>query len=257
MILPVAFWSGLAGASPRLRAVRGGPDLSRILWIGAHPDDETLIAPLLGRQCVDGSASCAMLVATRGENGECGLPAGCSPDLGTVRSMEMQSAAALLHARLIQWSLPDVMQSVETAWPRDALVRQIADVIESERPTIVITFDPNHGSSCHPAHRFLGSIVVEATELVPNRPPAYFVETYYAVESGGFVFRNAVVAAPTITTFDATSTWHFLAEDVRTHQSQFTAAQADALEQLPPEQKRVHLMPASASTTARYDAICP
>src|SRR6266849_1264743 len=107
MILPVALCGVTAIASPRVRAVRTGADLSRILWIGAHPDDEALIAPLLGRQCVDGSSSCSLLVLTRGENGDCGLAGGCSPNLGAVRTMEMESAAALLRSRLIQWSYAD------------------------------------------------------------------------------------------------------------------------------------------------------
>ncbi|MGZ7039731.1 MAG: PIG-L family deacetylase [Thermoanaerobaculia bacterium] len=260
--LSVALCVVTAVASPRVRAARPGPDLARILWIGAHPDDETLIAPLLGHQCVDGSSSCALVVMTRGENGECALPGGCSPDLGAVRTMEMQSAAALFRARLTQWSFSDVMQSVDAIWSAEAgshdlLVRQIAAVMESERPTIVITFDPNHGSSCHAAHRAVGELVLEAAALVSNPPPVYLVETRDIVANGAFVFTNAVSSSPTITTYGEATSWHFLIEDVRTHASQFTPAQADALDALPSLQKQVYLMPASAMATARYDAICP
>lgn len=262
MILPLALWSGLAVAAPRIRAVRGGPDLSRILWIGAHPDDETLIAPLLGGACVDGASACALLVMTRGEDGVCGLPGGCWPDLGSVRTMEMQSAATLLRATLRQWSFADVMERVETVWSsaaggHDALVRQIADVMEIERPAIVITFDPNHGSSCHPAHAVVGLLVAEAVARIANPPSLYFLETFYTAENGGFVFRNAVASSRMMTTFDTVSAWRFLVDDVRTHASQFTSAQADALDQLPAQQKRVYLMPASASAGAQYNAICP
>lgn len=262
ILILLALSSHTAIASPHVRAARTGPDLSRILWIGAHPDDEALIAPVLGRQCVDGSSSCSLLVMTRGENGECGLAGGCSPDLGAVRTMEMASAAALLRSRLTQWSYSDLMQSVESVWSaqagtRDALVRRIAALIENERPTIVITFDPNHGSSCHPAHRVIGALTIEAAALVPNPPPVYLVETRYTVANGAFVFANAVSFSRTMTTFNAASAWHYLLEDVRTHASQFTAAQADALDELPAAQKQVYLMPASATAEAQYNAICP
>ena len=245
MILPVACCSVIAVASPRVRAVRRGPDLSRILWIGAHPDDEALIAPLLGKECVDGTSDCALLVVTRGENG----------GDGNVRAQEMVAAAALLHARLTQWTLPDVMQSVNEQWNRDALVAAIANVIESERPSTVMTLDPNHGSSCHPAHRALGSIVADAAAMTST--PVYFVETFYTIDSGGFVFRSAVNASSMLLRWDASATWHFLIEDVRAHASQFTAEQVDALATVPLEQRRVWLMPASAAATARYGAICP
>jgi LmbE family N-acetylglucosaminyl deacetylase len=154
------------------------------------------------------------------------------------------------------------MESVESLWSaeagtRDALVRQIASVIENERPAIVITFDPNHGSSCHPAHRVVGSLVIEAVALVPNPPPVYLLETRYTVADGAFVFANAVSFSRSMTTWNAAATWHFLTDDVRTHRSQFTAAQANAIDELPAAQKQVYVMPASATADAQYSAICP
>src|SRR5581483_2520023 len=133
------------------------PAPQRILWIGAHPDDETLLAPLLGRSCVEAGDACSLLVMTRGEGG--GDPA--------VRTVEMQRAAALFHADLVHWDFGDVGVDVQNVWSaeaggHDALLDRIASVITAEQPTIIYTFDPNHGSTCHTAHRALGSLVVEA-----------------------------------------------------------------------------------------------
>src|SRR5689334_7682364 len=83
------------------------PGVSSVLWIAAHPDDETLAAPLLSRLCLDEGLQCSFLVFTRGEKGACLLPGGCRPDLGTVRAAEMARAAKLFHAGLTLWSLPD------------------------------------------------------------------------------------------------------------------------------------------------------
>src|SRR5204863_829035 len=87
----------------RTRAVR---PLPRILWIGAHPDDEILISPLLGFHCVERGAQCVLLVMTRGEAGG---PA-------AVRAAEMQRAANLFHAALTHWAFADVMGDVDAAW---------------------------------------------------------------------------------------------------------------------------------------------
>src|SRR2546422_4479037 len=72
-------------ATGRVHAVRQAP-AARILWIGAHPDDETLVAPILGPACARQNAVCTLLVFTRGERGGCAIPSGCGPDLGSVRA---------------------------------------------------------------------------------------------------------------------------------------------------------------------------
>ena len=43
----------------------------RILWFGAHPDDELFFAPLLGRLHATRGARLHFVVATRGERGPC------------------------------------------------------------------------------------------------------------------------------------------------------------------------------------------
>jgi hypothetical protein len=60
----------LAGAGVRRRAV--SPSIlpaGHILFIGAHPDDEVVAAPLLGALCADAAATCSFLVLTKGEGG--------------------------------------------------------------------------------------------------------------------------------------------------------------------------------------------
>jgi len=50
------------GADPLVEALAG----KRVLWVGAHPDDESTVAPLLGEACRERGARCSFLVATRG-----------------------------------------------------------------------------------------------------------------------------------------------------------------------------------------------
>src|ERR1051326_6203195 len=97
-------------AAQKNRAARV-PNLSRILVVTAHPDDESLFAPILGAYC-GVMSECTLLVMTHGENGPCVLAGGCGPDLGATRASELTAAAALLHTRLVLWTLPDVMTNV-------------------------------------------------------------------------------------------------------------------------------------------------
>ena len=216
----------------RQHAVRHPPE--RILWIGAHPDDEAYVAPLLGTSCVEGTGRCSLLVMTRGEGG--GDP--------VVRTGEMERAAALFRAHLHLWTLSDVGTDVDTIWSAESggheeLLSHIESIINSEKPTVIYTFDPNHGSTCHPAHREVGALVIEAAERFGSAAPrVLLVETTVDFLPDDFVFRSAT---PDAIAVDATQTWHYLVEDAATHASQFTIEQIEALRRTPAEQRRVFL----------------
>jgi LmbE family N-acetylglucosaminyl deacetylase len=194
----------------------------RILWIGAHPDDESLVAPLLGHACVEAGDLCSMVVMTRGEAS--GDPA--------VRSNEMQRAADLFRAHLALWDFADVMADVDATWSAQAgghgaLVDQLLAAIIQEHPSVIYTFDPNHGSSCHPAHRETGALVIEAVARLGSAAPRLiFVETTITYLPDGFVFGSAT---PDAVAIDARPTWHFLVDDIAIHASQFTNSQLEAL----------------------------
>jgi LmbE family N-acetylglucosaminyl deacetylase len=227
-------------AAARVRAVR---PTERTLWIGAHPDDESLVAPILG---LDGSP--AMLVLTHGERGDCLLPAGCGGDLGALRAAEMTRAAEMFHAHLTLWTFSDVMADVDATWSAEAgshaeLMHRIEAVIAAERPTVIYTFDPNHGSTCHPAHRAVGALVLEAAAQSGIR--VVLVETVVTFLSNAFVFQGAT---PEAQSFDATSTWDYLVRDIETHVSQFTPEQVESLRNTPAGQRRVWVASVPAQT---------
>lgn len=214
----------------------------RILWIGAHPDDESLVAPLLGPACVERHDACSMIVMTRGAAG--GDPA--------VRATEMQRAAGLFHAHLEQWDFADVMSAVDPAWSAEAgghemLVNRMAAAIVAENPSVIYTFDPDHGSSCHAAHREVGALVIEALARIgPAAPDVIFVETLITYLPDAFAFSSAT---PDAVAFDARSSWHYLVDDVAIHADQFTAAQVDALRNIPDSQRTVFLAATPAQTS--------
>lgn len=220
----------------RSRAVR--PPV-RLLWIGAHPDDEALVAPILGAACVERINDCAILVLTSGSQ---------------VRSAEVQRAAAALHAQVTQWDLPDVFD-VSQWGDRAALVSKLASYIVSESPAVIYTFDPRHGSSCHPAHREAGQLTLDAVAtLGTHPPPVILLETLIVRDAESRItgFSPATASASVI---DATSTWHYLVDDAAIHESQFDAEQITLLQAIPADQRRVWLLPSGA--TVQDIASCP
>lgn len=145
-----------------------------LLWVGAHPDDETSAAVLLEAWCRPGRARCTFLVLTRGEGGQCALPGGCLPDLGTVRALEMEASARLFDAGLVQDTLPNASFSVEDARARwiaaagsaDAGVERVAAVMRAHAIDTLVTFDPRHGVTCHGEHRVAGEVALAAADRV-------------------------------------------------------------------------------------------
>jgi LmbE family N-acetylglucosaminyl deacetylase len=166
----------------------------RILFAGAHPDDEWGVAPLLADACIDGGAKCHFVVASEAHS------YGCVPTIGlrdpkkctSVRREEMQQSAALFGATLDFFGWEDFfygfnqsgMEKTIADWGsalggRSSLVAQWENVLRERRPTIVFTFDPRHGSTCHPGHRAAASLLLEAVERLPvgARPQVWLEQT--------------------------------------------------------------------------------
>jgi LmbE family N-acetylglucosaminyl deacetylase len=238
LLVALTLFLAIAGSAEaaRMRAVHPP---ARLLWIGAHPDDEALIAPIFGTACVERGNDCVIVILTNG-----------SPE----RAAEVQRAATALHARLIQWDLPDVFD-VSQWRDRAALVTRLASTIAAEAPAVIYTFDPHHGSSCHPAHREAGQLTLDAVAtLGPKAPPVMLVETLILRDSAAQIVGFAP-ATPSASVIDATSTWHYLIDDAAIHQSQFLPEQIEILRVIPLEQRRVWLLPAGAP--AEQLTTCP
>jgi len=228
----------LIGSAEAQRARAARPPV-RLLWIGAHPDDEALIAPIFGPACVERRNECSIVVLTNGSN---------------VRAVEVQRAADALHARLTQWDLPDTFDISQ--WGDHAtLVAKLASFIVSESPTVIYTFDPRHGSSCHPEHREAAQLTLDAVAtLGATAPSVILLETLIVRDSQSRIVGFAPATA-SATVIDATSTWHYLVDDAAIHESQFNAEQIDLLRAIAPDQRRVWLLPSGAA--AHDIASCP
>ncbi|MGK2858062.1 MAG: PIG-L family deacetylase [Thermoanaerobaculia bacterium] len=241
------YLSTAPAVAERTRTVRRSaepPAPASVLWIAAHPDDEAILAPLLAHWCLDEGARCGFLILTRGEKGECLLPAGCHPDIASVRSAESGAASELFEADLMLLRLPD--GGVAAAAAERDYSATIAGTIEAFRPETVITFDPRHGSTCHPDHRETGRLALAAVERLSFSPELLLLETKVEIVGDPLEIRFAPATAHA-RRFDAnaslTSTretgWEMIVEDMLRHPSQFNDAWIRAIEMVPEHQRSV------------------
>lgn len=148
----------------------------RILFIGAHPDDEIFAGPLLARA----SERCEVraVCMTRGEGGINLVPMNENQTIGAVRESEFFASCQILGVVGVSLDFPNGFENdihnplgqsesvdqVISRWkqsgndPYEAIVREIRDF----RPTIVMSFDSEQGFTGHREHKALGKIVVSS-----------------------------------------------------------------------------------------------
>src|SRR5437016_2191339 len=122
--------------------------MAGLLFILAHPDDESFFAGgTIAKYAVAG-IHVALVCATRGERGAtadlCTIE-----DLPQVREDEVREAARVPGVRAVEL-LPYEDQQLSDA-PLDEIRRHLVAAIRRQRPQIVVTFDPV-GANQHPDH---------------------------------------------------------------------------------------------------------
>jgi len=158
-----------------LEAIQRARVTTRILYVTAHPDDEasgvlTYLARGLG-------ADVALLAITRGEGGQNALGPEMAPQLGILRTAELEAATRTYGTRLFFTRAPDFGYSKTTdetlrIWG-DATLGDMVQVIRTFRPHIVV----NHWAgvrSGHGHHQAAGLLTPRAVEAAAD--PNAFTE---------------------------------------------------------------------------------
>ena len=149
---------------------------ARVLWIGAHPDDESFAGPILAKAASAGKGALMLVVLTRGESGACYVESGCGDDLGAWRTREMEEVARLYGAELRFFDYPNVgFADGGFAMRRDEIAadwtahgspdRVLAETIREFRPDVVLTFAPEFGATGHPEHQLASRFAMQAAVL--------------------------------------------------------------------------------------------
>jgi LmbE family N-acetylglucosaminyl deacetylase len=265
--------------------------IRRVLWVGAHPDDEGYASPLFYDLCVRRGATCSFLVITDGGKGNCvlgdgacgvkdtgGAPAG---SVGAFRLAEVARSVAYLHGTLIALALEDTasatvlgdgqnwnqrLSGVPNDTSLDLITGKIAAAIQHSQADVIVTFDPRHGVYCQPDHRAAGALTLRAaSQLGFDMTRVLMLETteFYADAHGQPAARAWVASDPALLHYDAAAagTWAAHPAVWGFHRSQYTAATVAALAGFPVAAQDVPLLTAAQGAmpgplAAAYDAVC-
>jgi LmbE family N-acetylglucosaminyl deacetylase len=138
----------------------------RLLYLYAHPDDESFGVAGISRMYADLGADIAIVTATRGDAGRAGEPALCSrEELPARREAELREAARILGIKSV--TVLDYLDKHLAEAPPDKIRRELVEAIRCHRPQVVVTFDPN-GANLHPDHvaisRFASDAIAAAED---------------------------------------------------------------------------------------------
>lgn len=141
-------------------------DRPTLLFVFAHPDDESFSGAGTAMQCASKGARTVLVTATRGEQGKSGDPPLCTrEELPAWRERELRNAAGIIGVdELHLFDYHD--KELSNAAPEE-IRRKLVPIIRRTRPSVVLTFDPN-GFNVHPDHvaisRFTSDAVAAASD---------------------------------------------------------------------------------------------
>jgi LmbE family N-acetylglucosaminyl deacetylase len=157
------------GLPETIEAIDAARVTTRILYITAHPDDESgAILTYLARGL---HADVALLSITRGEGGQNALGPEQAPQLGLIRTQELQAATRgygvhLYFTRAKDFGFSKTPEETEKIWGQPVL-EDMVRVIREFRPNIVINgWGGVHGGHGH--HQLSGIWTTKAVKLAAD-----------------------------------------------------------------------------------------
>jgi len=165
------------GLAETVEAIDSARVTTRILYVTAHPDDES--ATLLTYLARGIHADVALLTLTRGEGGQNDLGPEQAPQLGLIRTQELLAATRGYGIKLFFTRAPDfgfskTTEETQRIWG-DAVLGDMVRVIRTFRPNVVINgWGGVHGGHGH--HQTSGLWTPRAVKLAAD--PNAFAEQF-------------------------------------------------------------------------------
>lgn len=206
------------------------PAAPRVLFVHAHPDDETINNGVTIARCVADGAEVTVLTCTLGEEGEvigdrwAGLAVDHADQLGGYRIGELTAALNALGVRSPRFlggagrwrdsGMPGTASRGRTTFTGadfEVLVAQLADEIADLRPHVVVTYDPNGGYG-HPDHIQAHRVTTAAVVAAAGRwavPKFYWTVTAATVFRAGLDALEAADVAPEWIAWPADATYGY------------------------------------------------
>jgi LmbE family N-acetylglucosaminyl deacetylase len=188
--------------------------LMHLVFVGAHPDDETYASGTIAKH-IAGGGKTTIVVATRGDKGHWKIPSG---ELCKIRTKEMEAAASALGAGLVWLDYEDA--SVPAG---DELRETLVDVYRRIKPDIVITFHP---LVWRDDHRRVGLAASDATlkASLPLHETAY---PYLRPEPEVYFFGEPMIPVAPDAYVDVTEQMEVKHKAFLCHASQWTSWEID------------------------------
>lgn len=231
---------------------------TKILWFGAHPDDEIPASALLHNLCHRTDVDCKIVSLTDGGNGSCLKTKGCYPNLVDVRRMEFQNSAEILSATSEILNLndgfagyqghPSDSDLVLSNWVNQtggtaSLKSLIGNQIQTYQPDIVFTFDPRHGTTCHPDHMAtarLTAIVAMESGVSPDQ--IFLLQSVLAADSHGVGYRPFDSNDPLTSVFPIVEYWPLVTYLMgQIYTSQYTSENVELVSRTPDSYKTLSI----------------
>src|SRR4029079_18291979 len=159
------------GATVMGEAVAGLDVTSRVLVIGAHPDDEDtqLITWLArGKQVETGYLS-----LTRGDGGQNLIANELGPLLGMIRTQELLAARRIdggrqFFTRAYDFGFSKTAEETYTHWVKDSILRDVVTVVRAFRPQIIVAVFSGTPRDGHGHHQVSGLLAREAFDAAAD-----------------------------------------------------------------------------------------
>ncbi len=155
-----------------------------LLYIGAHPDDESGVTATFAREVLDGGAKAGIVLITRGEGGGNAIGRELGPSLGILREAEIRQSAAEYGVDLVYfldktdffYTLSD--KATFDVWGHADTLGKIVRLVRLLRPDVIVTMWPGPGTHGH--HQAAARLATEAFTAAadPARFPEHLDDEY-------------------------------------------------------------------------------
>jgi LmbE family N-acetylglucosaminyl deacetylase len=170
LLLSLTLVAGILGVPPSAGASNGTrrPVNLDVLFIGAHPDDESFNLSTFGQWDEYNNVKTGVITITRGEGGGNAVGPEEGPGLGLIREAEERRAVAMagIH-HVYNLDKVDFYYNVsapltESVWGHDSTLAKVVRVVRMTRPEVIVTMDPSPNPGNHGHHQYAARMAVEA-----------------------------------------------------------------------------------------------
>lgn len=173
-----------------------------ILFVGAHPDDDSITTATFARYILDYGKKAGVITATRGEGGGNATGRQLGPALGIVREAEQRKAlsslgiAHLYYLDELDWAFTTSATATEEFWGYEDSLAKLVRLFRVLKPDVVVTMNPSSAGG-HGHHQYAAKLATEAFWLAgdptafPEQLEEEFIDVwqplklYYGMGYGG------------------------------------------------------------------------